>query len=141
MTPPFTTSDYIAMKERTDRARLKGGTLSPMTAPRHGIDDLPPNPSPKALLERHLHEDIIRHCNQQWPRWKYIHARMDQKSTIQEGAQDFTIFMPGNRTLCVECKRPGEKPTAEQRAWAKEMEMLGHTVHVITTMEQFKALL
>jgi len=53
-----------------------------------------------------LHEKIIAHCESQWPRWKFIHARTDRRSTIAVGCQDFTIFMPGG-VLCVECKKVG----------------------------------
>ena len=87
--------------------------------------------------EGELHDEIIKHCNAQYPRWKVIHARMDQRSTIAVGAQDFTIFVPAGRTICVECKAKGKKRTPEQLAWAKEMSMLGHDVHCIYSMAEF----
>ena len=31
--------------------------------------------------ESKLHADIVKFCDSQWPRWKYIRARMDKKST------------------------------------------------------------
>lgn len=111
-------SDYLTMLTRLDKNKVREPA-------KHG---------PK--LEGDLHQQIIAYCNSQWPKWKYIHARMDKKSTIQKGAPDFVIFLPG-RVCCVECKRPGEKPTQEQLAWAKEMEMLQHKVHVVTSFEQF----
>jgi hypothetical protein len=86
--------------------------------------------------EKTLHDEIIAHCDKQWPRWKYIHSRMDKPSTIQEGCQDFTIFMPG-RVLCVECKRVGGKLSLEQNIWIAEMKQVGVTVHVIETFEEF----
>jgi len=86
--------------------------------------------------ELDLHDQIIGHCQAQFPRWKYIRARPDQPSGIAVGAQDFTIFMP-NRVLCIECKRPGSKLDSDQLAWRKEMEMLGHQVHTIYSMEEF----
>jgi len=91
--------------------------------------------------ERGLHEAILDHCAAQWPRWKVIHARMDKRSTIQVGAQDLTIFMPGGNVLCIECKARREKLTPEQLAWATEMSMLGHSVHVVWSMEDFLAIL
>lgn len=93
---------------------------------------------PKEPVEREstLHEQIMKHCDSQWPKWKYLRARMDKRSTIASGAQDFTIFAPGRVILC-ECKRKGEKPTAEQLAWHKELELLGHKVHVVYSFEEF----
>lgn len=88
--------------------------------------------------EDKLHDKIIEYCNAQWPRWKYIHARMDRRSTIAVGCQDFTVFAPG-RVLCIECKRVGCKLDKDQMIWRKELEMLGHTVHVVTTFEGFEA--
>jgi len=90
-----------------------------------------------AHSERELHDDIMRHCDKQWPRWKYIHARMDQKSTVAVGSQDFTIFASGGRTFCIEVKTRNGKLSEDQLAWRKEMEMLGHTVHLVKSMEQF----
>lgn len=87
-----------------------------------------------------LHLEIIRFCDAQWPRWKVIRARSDIRSTIAVGAQDFTIFAPG-RVLCIECKGPGGKLSAEQLAWALEMQKLGHTVHLVESFEQFLKLI
>lgn len=87
-----------------------------------------------------LHEQIIRWCDNQWPKWKYIHARCDRKSTIDLGAPDFVIFCPNGRLLVIECKMPGKKRTPEQLAWALQLEMLGHACELVTTMEEFLAL-
>jgi len=87
-----------------------------------------------------LQERIAAHCRAQWPRWKFIQARPDRKSTIAEGCQDFTVFLPGGRLLCVETKAKGEKRSPAQLAWAKEMEMLGHKVDVVYSLGQFIAL-
>jgi len=97
-------------------------------------------PKNSVLVESHLHESIVAYCNSNWPRWKYIRARMDRESTIAVGAQDFTIFMPGGRVLCVECKAKGKKRSMEQLNWAKEMEMLGHQVHLIYSFDEFLSL-
>lgn len=88
-----------------------------------------------------LHNSIIRYCNQQWPKWKFIHSRTDRRPTIAVGAQDFTIFMPDGKVLCIECKDRNEKPTSDQQTWATEMRMLGHTVHVVRSMNDFMTVL
>lgn len=90
--------------------------------------------------ESKLHDSIIEWANSQWPRMKFIHARMDQRSTIAVGAPDFVLFLLAGRVLCVECKAKGKKPTPEQLAWHKEMEMLGHKVHVVWSMDDFMKL-
>jgi len=91
--------------------------------------------------EGKLHEQIMDWCDTQWPRVKYIHARMDQRSCIAVGAQDFTLFLPNGRTLCVECKAKSKKLEPDQRNWHKEMAMVGHKVHTVWSFEDFKSLL
>lgn len=91
-------------------------------------------------LEGKLHQDICNHCDAQWPRWKVIHARMDKKNTIGIGVHDFTVFLPRGRMLCIECKAGNEKLTHEQLVWRKELEFLGHTVHVVRSMQEFLTL-
>lgn len=88
-------------------------------------------------LEIPLHNRIIEHCNSQWPRWKYIHANPSAKSTIQTGCQDFTLFLPSGRLVCIEVKAKGGKRSEAQNIWAKEMEMLGHTVHLVFSFDQY----
>lgn len=114
-------SDYRDMLLRLDKNKMR--------------EQQPHGDGPKR--ESALHDSIIAYCNSQWPKWKYVHSRMDKKSTIQKGCQDFTIFLPGGRLLCVECKRAKEKPTQEQLAWAKEMEMLNHKIFFVTSMTEF----
>jgi hypothetical protein len=108
-------SDFEQMKARTQQAILKKA-------------------EPK---ESELHAKIREYCKDQWPRWKFIECRMDKRSTIAVGAQDFTIFRPDGKVLCVECKRRGQKLSQEQKAWKKEMEMLEHHVFVIHGWEGF----
>lgn len=88
-------------------------------------------------LEMPLHDRIMKHCEAQWPRWKYIRARPDIASTIAKGAQDFTIFLPRGITVCIECKSATGKLDDDQRSWAKEMQMLGHTVHEVRSFDHF----
>lgn len=87
--------------------------------------------------EMDLHDGIMRHCDQQWPRWKYIRHRPDRPSGIQLGAQDFTCFLPDGRVLCIECKSKTGKLSDDQLIWRAEMAQLGHTVHEVRSMEHF----
>lgn len=84
-----------------------------------------------------LHDQIIAFCNAQWPRWKFIRARPDERSTIANGAQDFTIWMPGNKVLCIECKSKDGKRSDDQTIWAAEMAMLGVEVRIVRSMAAF----
>jgi hypothetical protein len=87
-----------------------------------------------------LQEQIIGFCNSQWPKWKCIYARTDKKSTIALGAHDITCFLPDGRVICVELKSKTGKLSAEQSQWAAEMKMLGHTVHVVRSLQEFLCL-
>lgn len=116
-------AQYLEMLQRTDRKGLR----------------LPAKPDAVAR-ELPLHDEIMAHCNKQWPRWKFIRARSDQRSTIAEGANDFTIFMPSGRLLLVEVKSKTGKLSPVQRDWAHEMKLLGHTVYECRSMSEFMAL-
>ena len=100
-----------------------------------------PNPESSGVpvdREAKLHQDIMDWCDSQWPRWKFIHSRMDMKSTIGKGVNDFTVF--GQFPLCilVECKKKDGKLDDDQRNWAHELKLLGWTVHVVRSIEEFK---
>lgn len=97
----------------------------------------PAPPSDAEKNELKLHDKIINYCNSRWPKWKYIHANPSVRSTIQVGAQDFTIFADRARVFCIECKSKTGKRDQDQQIWAKEMEMLGFTVHLVRSMEEF----
>jgi hypothetical protein len=93
----------------------------------------PPKPS-----EKDLHNAILAYCDSQWPRWKVVYARRDKPSTIPVGCQDMTIFASNGFVYCLELKTETGKQSKEQRDWAAEMQMLGMTVHVVRSMEQFR---
>jgi hypothetical protein len=104
----------------------------------------PPTEAPQSsdAVEREsdLHRQIIDYCNGKYPRWKFRHARMDRKTTEELGTEDFTIFADGNRTFHFEAKAKGKKRTIEQAAWALEMHLLEHEVHVIWSFSEFLAI-
>lgn len=98
----------------------------------------PPRTLPPPL-EKELHREIMDHCDKQWPRWKYIHSRTDKRTRNEEGVPDFIIALPLARTLYVEAKRPGEKPSLAQRNWHAEMAKLGHAVFIVHNFPEFLA--
>lgn len=51
------------------------------------------------------------------------------------GVPDRIVLLPGNRTVFVELKAPGRKPTPLQRAQAAKIETTGHTVLVIDSKD------
>ena len=121
--------DYHAMQARLDVGRRCDGSLL--------LDGRTTNAAP-VDREAKLHQDIMDWCDSQWPRWKFIHSRMDMKSTIGKGVNDFTVF--GQFPLCilVECKKKDGKLDDDQRNWAHELKLLGWTVHVVRSIEEFK---
>jgi hypothetical protein len=127
------THQYIEMAARLRRGdrrdRQVGRFVEKLSALESGQREIP------------LHNRIMAHCNSQWPKWKYIRARSDMASTIAVGAQDFTIFLPGGRVLCVECKSKTGKITPAQRDWEHEMAALGHIVHEVRSFDEFMKLI
>jgi hypothetical protein len=87
--------------------------------------------------EAALHQQIIDFCKAQSPRWKFIRCRMDLPSTVELGSHDFTIYASGGRTFKIECKTAKGKLSNHQLGWAHEMNLNGHTVHVVRSMEEF----
>jgi hypothetical protein len=94
-----------------------------------------PNADPP--LERELHAEIMDYCDTQWPRWKYIHSRMDKATRNQLGVPDFAIYLPETRFMLVECKRPGEKLSMAQQGWITEVNKLKTTVHIVHDIREF----
>lgn len=124
---------YREMLERTERNMKR-------SAPRDIDFERPFQGCDREVGKGGLHEKIKEHCDKQWPRWKYITSRTDQKSTIGVGIHDFTIYLPGGKTLNIECKTKDGKLTEEQAIWIHELRMLEHPVHIVRSLEEFKAI-
>lgn len=121
----LTNEQYYEILARTQRNKLRE----------------PPSefkPCEKEVGKGGLHEQIMHHCDHQWPRWKYIHARTDVPSTIQTGAPDFpVIYLPAGKILIIEAKRGEEKLKTAQNIFIHELAMLGHKVEIVRSFEQF----
>ena len=90
--------------------------------------------TPKAVLvERDLHDEIEKYCRGRG--YFYIHSRMDVPSTIQVGTPDFVIFMPGQRTVFLECKAKSGKTTTEQNTKLAHARKFGFPAGVVDNME------
>lgn len=95
------------------------------------------SPAERETGDGGLHAQIMAHCDRQWPRWKYIHSRTDQRSTVEVGAPDFVIFMPEGRIIVVEGKAKGGKVSPEQLAWKLQLELLKTPLHFVWSFEEF----
>lgn len=85
--------------------------------------------------ESELHAEIIEECKRRG--WLYFHGSMAHETYRTLGEPDFQIWADGGRKFAFECKRRGGKLSTAQLgviAWAQK---LGHTIHVITTLEEF----
>ncbi len=119
----FTSLDYQNLLARTAKNNPKADTLGEPVE-----------------HEMKLHDDIMSYCMSRSPRWMFIRARPDKRSTIAVGSPDFVIFLPCGKVLCVECKSKTGKWSGEQLAWREEMRMLGHELHECRSFDQFLSL-
>ncbi len=87
--------------------------------------------------ESELHQEIVDYCGKQFPKWKYRHSRMDRATREEVGVEDFTVFLPGGKTVHIECKSKGGKISLEQLAWGIALNQLGHEVKVVKSFDQF----
>lgn len=89
--------------------------------------------------ESKLHEQIMDYCRDHG--LYYVHSRMDQKTTTAVGVPDFIIANYDGKTLWLECKAKGGKPTMQQLATVTFLKKLGHTAEVIYSLDEFVKLL
>lgn len=69
----------------------------------------------------------------------HYHARPDQESGLTKGAPDFAVFLR-QKTILIECKTVKGKLSVDQNAWKMMAEKEGFTVHIVTSMDAFHAL-
>lgn len=127
---PITPEQFEDMRRRTERAR---GI----------IPDAPENAelTAKSLLdavtdEERLHNDIIKFCRDSG--WIYFHGSMAHKTLRTVGEPDFTILANNARVFFIECKTKTGKLSPEQLALKLWAEKLGHTIHTVRSMSEFK---
>ena len=119
----FTELQYQEMLSRTERNRGR----VPLTA------------SEPVERESKLHDDIEQFCRNKG--WYCHHARMDKKTTSAIGEPDFIIGAYGGRTLWIECKGRGGKPTLQQLAAIAQLKHNGHIAAIVYSFEEFLAVL
>ena len=127
----FTQADFVAMAHRLSKNRAVQPELS---------DD-----AVGAGEEGELHNSILDYLKREG--LAYVHQRMDQRSTSNQGVPDFCIAAPLKqgelipRTLWVECKTKTGKLSEEQQTWKFLCERAGHRYHIIRSMREFMELM
>ena len=89
--------------------------------------------------EAELHEEIFDECRTRG--WIALHGSMAERTCRTLGEPDFTILADGGRVLFVECKTRTGKLSPAQAALKFHAEKLGHTIHVVRSLEEFQKLL
>lgn len=82
-----------------------------------------------------LHEEIFDECRRRG--WIALHGSMAERTCRTLGEPDFVILADGGRVLFVECKTKTGKLSPAQTALKFHAEKLGHTVHVVRSLDQF----
>jgi len=91
------------------------------------------------VKEADLHEEIFAECRRRG--WIALHGSMAERTCRTLGEPDFVILADGGRVLFVECKSRSGKLSPAQAALKFHAEKLGHTVHVVRSLEEFLKLL
>lgn len=82
--------------------------------------------------ESDLHQDIIDLCKRRG--WFYVRSRMDRRSTQAPGVPDFIVAADDGKTIWIECKAKGNKPSNEQLATITFLKAKGHAAAICYNM-------
>lgn len=89
-------------------------------------------------MESDLHDAIMQECKARG--WLFFHSRMDKRATISVGCPDFVILCNDGKTLLVEAKAKKGKLSDAQLRVKAFAHILGHTIHTVRNIEQFRAI-
>lgn len=87
--------------------------------------------------EGELHAAILEECARR--DWLVFHGSMAHKTYRTEGENDFHVLADSGHIFLVEAKSKHGKLSVKQKgviAWAKK---LGHTIHVVSSIDDFIA--
>ena len=85
--------------------------------------------------EAELHEAVFDECRRRGG--IALHGSMAERTYRTLGEPDFVILADGGRAFFVECKSRSGKLSPAQAALKHQAERLGHTVHLVRSMEEF----
>lgn len=88
--------------------------------------------------ESELHRDIVEYCRKEYPPWLCFHGSMAHRTWRTPGEPVFIIMADGGRTLYVEAKTRNGKVSRPQLGVMIQARRLGHTVHVVRSLDEFR---
>lgn len=100
-----------------------------------------PPPGPRGIgfaKEGDLHNEIFDECRARG--WIAFHGSMAERTHRTEGEPDFTILADRGRFFLIECKSKSGKPSVAQNNIAHQAALLGHPVHIVRTIEEFRTI-
>lgn len=115
----MTQSEYVAFLSRQRPANTSSGSTS----------------SAMATDEGELHSQIIQECARRG--WIVFHGSMANRTFRTPGEPDFVILADPSRVFLIECKTRTGKLSTDQQAIAAWATKLGHTIHVVRSIEEF----
>ena len=118
-------SEYLAALARIEAHKRKMVGDTPQD-PAVGVDD-----------ESELHQAILESCRHRG--WICFHGSMAHKTRRTIGEPDFTILADCGRAILVECKKRNEKPSPAQQGMILWASRLGHTIHVVRSIQEFES--
>lgn len=104
------------------------------TAPRQGTVELTAA-AKRYAREQEIHNEIAADILHRG--WLGLHGRMDTPTGRTLGETDFVILQDGGRSALVEVKLGNNKPDPDQLAFHAWALKLGHTPHVVRSLEEF----
>jgi hypothetical protein len=120
-----TFKDWTAAEVAWRNAQVAAGKACPTCAAPEGVEK-----------EADLHDQIYDFCRGKG--WIALHSAMSERTTRNKGEWDYTILGNAGRVWFIECKSRDGKLTAEQHGMIVHAITLGHTIHVVRSMEDFR---
>lgn len=119
----MTQAEYVAFLARQKTADQTFSIPASTSAPKH---------------EAKLHDQILAECARRG--WIAFHGSMAHRTFRTPGEPDMVVVADNSRFFLVECKSTKGKLSPDQLAIAAWANKLGHTVHVVRSMEEFHAI-
>lgn len=92
-------------------------------------------PETTETVESDLHSKIREECRSRG--WICLTGSMAHRAMRTIGEPDFTVLADNGRVFFIEAKSKTGKLRPEQAAIAAWAKKLGHTIHVVRSMEEF----